>query len=227
VARTLNPTARAIRRDAILDVAERLIRASGYDQMSVQDIQDELGVSRGAIYHYFSSKGDILEAVLERMTDTVIAVVRPLADDPSLTPLAKLQQVFLVAGRWKAERKDLMLAVARAWYSDHNVLVRDRMRSMVSTRLTPLIADILRQGKARGDFHLSSPDHAAAVLVGLLLDTGDATIDLLFARLAGEIPFQDVERAIAAYDEAFERILGLPPRSFEIIDSSTLHFWFD
>jgi AcrR family transcriptional regulator len=195
--------------------------------MSVQDIQDELGVSRGAIYHYFGSKGDILEAVIERMTDTVIAVVKPLADDPALSPLAKLQQVFMAAGRWKAERRDLMLAVARAWYSDHNALVRDRMRSMVSTRLTPLIAAILSQGKARGDFHLSSPEHAAAVLVGLLLDTSTATVDLLFARLDGTIPFDDVECAIAAYNEAFERILGLGPGSFEIIDSATLHFWFD
>jgi AcrR family transcriptional regulator len=227
VARTLNPTARAVRRDAILDVAERLIRTSGYDQMSVQDIQDELDVSRGAIYHYFGSKSDILEAVVGRMTDTVMGVIAPLASDPALSPLAKLQQVFLTAGQWKAQRKDLMLGVARAWYSDHNVLVRDRMRRMVSRRLTPLIADILHQGKARGDFHLSSPDHAAAVMVGLLLDTGDTTIDLLFARLAGEIPFRDVELAVAAYNEAFERILGLGPGSFEIIDSPTLHFWFD
>jgi AcrR family transcriptional regulator len=227
VARTLNPTARAVRRDAILDVAERLIRTSGYEQMSVQDIQDALEVSRGAIYHYFGSKSDILEAVIERMTDTVMAVITPIAADPALAPRAKLQQVFLVAGRWKAARRELMLAVFRAWYSDDNAVARDRLRSVVLTRLTPLIADILRQGKSRGEFHLTSPEHAATVLVGLLLDAGDATKDLLFARLNGVIPFADAESAVGAYNEAFERILGLPPGSFEIIDSPTLHFWFD
>ena len=67
MARTLNATAHAVRRDEILDVAEQLIRTRGYEGMSVQDVQDELAVSRGAIYHYFRSKEAILEAVIDRM----------------------------------------------------------------------------------------------------------------------------------------------------------------
>ena len=225
--RTLNSTVRAVRRDAILDVTERLLRTCGYEEMSVQDIQDELAVSRGAIYHYFGSKDEILEAVLERMTDTVMAVVAPLADDHGLTPLAKLQQVFAVAGQWKAERRELMMALAQAWFADHNLLVRERLGRAVKTRLTPLIAEILTDGKAEGVFRVGSPDHAAAILVAMLLDSAEALSHLILARLAGTVPFEDVESAIAAYNEAFERILGLNTGSFEIVDPPTLHFWLD
>jgi len=225
--RTLNPTVRAVRRDAILDVAERLMRTCGYEEMSVQDIQDELGVSRGAIYHYFGSKAEILDAVSERTTDTVIAVIEPIADDVGLTPLAKLQQVFAVAGQWKAERKELMVALAQAWYSDHNLLVRERLGHMVTARLTPLIAGILRDGKAEGVFHVGSPDHAAAILVAMLLDSGEALSRMVFAGLEGTASFEEIEIAISAYNEAFGRILGLSSGSFEIIDSPTLRFWLD
>jgi AcrR family transcriptional regulator len=225
--RTLNPTVRAVRRDAILDVAERLMRTCGYEEMSVQDIQDELGVSRGAIYHYFGSKADILEAVLERMTDTVMSVIQPLANDLKLTPLARLRQVFAVAGQWKAERKELMIALVQAWYSDHNTLVRVRLGHVVAARLAPLIADILREGKAEGVFRVGSPDRAAAILVAMLLDSGETLSPLILARLAGTVPFEDVEHAVAAYNEAFERILGLAAGSFEIVDSSTLRFWLE
>jgi AcrR family transcriptional regulator len=225
--RTLNPAVRAVRRDAILDAAERLMRTCGYEEMSVQDIQDELGVSRGAIYHYFGSKDEILEAVLERMTDAVMAVVEPFADNPNLTPLAKLQQVFAIAGQWKAERKELMVALVQAWYSDHNLLVRERLGHVARARLTPLIADIVREGKAEGAFRVGSPDHAAAILVAMLLNSGEALSRLIFARLAGTVPFEDIEIAIAAYNEAFERILGLTAGSFEIIDSPTLRFWLE
>jgi AcrR family transcriptional regulator len=225
--RTLNPAVRAVRRDAILDAAERLMRTCGYEEMSVQDIQDELGVSRGAIYHYFGSKDEILEAVLERMTDAVMAVVEPFADNPNLTPLAKLQQVFAIAGQWKAERKELMVALVQAWYSDHNLLVRERLGHVARARLTPLIADIVREGKAEGAFRVGSPDHAAAILAAMLLNSGEALSRLIFARLAGTVPFEDIEIAIAAYNEAFERILGLTAGSFEIIDSPTLRFWLE
>jgi len=225
--RTLNPAVRAVRSDAILDAAERLMRTCGYEEMSVQDIQDELGVSRGAIYHYFGSKDEILEAVLERMTDAVMAVVEPFADNPNLTPLAKLQQVFAIAGQWKAERKELMVALVQAWYSDHNLLVRERLGHVARARLTPLIADIVREGKAEGAFRVGSPDHAAAILAAMLLNSGEALSRLIFARLAGTVPFEDIEIAIAAYNEAFERILGLTAGSFEIIDSPTLRFWLE
>lgn len=226
MARTLNPATHAVRRDAILDVAERLIRTSGYDRMSVQEIQDELGVSRGAIYHYFGSKGDILEAVIERMTDTVLAFIEPIVRDPDLPPVTKLQRVFAVASQWKAERKDLMLGVARAWYSDHNALVRDRLKRLVIRRLTPLIADVLQEGKADGDFDVGSPERAAEILMALLTDAGNATMDLMVARQAGAIPFEQVESAVRAYNEAFERILGVRSGSLEIIDMTALRFWF-
>ena len=61
----------------------------------------------------------------------------------------------------------------------------------------------------------------------MLLESGEALSRLIFARLAGTVPFEDIEIAIAAYNEAFERILGLTAGSFEIIDSPTLRFWLE
>ena len=53
----------------ILDVAFRLFMKKGYEHTSIQDIIDQLGgLSKGAIYHHFKSKEDILVAVTDRMT---------------------------------------------------------------------------------------------------------------------------------------------------------------
>jgi AcrR family transcriptional regulator len=226
VARTLNTTVHGVRRDAILDVAVQLIRTKGYERMSIQDVQDELGVSRGAIYHYFSSKAALLEAVVERMVEAIMAVLAPIAEDPELLATAKLQGVFTAAGRWKAERRDLMVALLEAWYSDHNAIVREHLRRVAMERLEPLIAAIVRQGTSEGTFSATSPDHAAGILVALLAVSGDATSQLYLDRLAGRVPYQDVQRAVAAYDEAVERILGLSAGSFRMIDEPSLRLWF-
>jgi AcrR family transcriptional regulator len=226
MARTLNPVARAVRRDAILDVAERLIRTSGYEQMSVQDVQDELGVSRGAIYHYFDSRAAILEAVIERMTEAIMAVIGPIAAEPGPSAPAKLQAVFRAGGQWKAERKELMLGIVRAWFSDDNTVVRERLWSAVNARLVPLLAAILRQGHAEGSMTATMPDHAAAILVTLLEGSSVDTGRLFMASLDGRVAFEDVIRATAAYNEAIERILGLPAGSFELVEQPTLRTWF-
>lgn len=226
MARTVNPRVHAVRRDAILDAAEQLIRTKGYERMSIQDVQDTLGVSRGAIYHYFDSKADLLEAVVERMVDAIMAVLTPIAGDPGLSATAKLQGVFTAASRWKAERKELMVALLEAWYSDHNAIVREHVRRVAADHLEPLLAVIVGQGQAEGTFSTTSPRHAAGILVALLVVSGDATSRFFLDRLAGRIPFEDVQGAVSAYDEAVERILGLPPGSFEMIDEPSLRFWF-
>lgn len=226
MARTLDPVANAVRRDAILDVTERLIRTKGYDEMSIQDLQDELDVSRGAIYHYFDSKEALLTAVVERMADQAIAVIGPIVDDPACSAPEKLQAVFAAGGRWKMERSGFVLALLRSWYADRNDLVRLRLTRAGAARLIPVLARILRQGVAEGTLRLTSPEHTAAILVALLYDSGDRVGELVLAHLDGHVSRDEAGRTFAAYEEAIERVLGLPAGSFEIIDASSMRVWF-
>jgi AcrR family transcriptional regulator len=91
---TVITAVRALRREAFVDVAERLIRAKGYEQMTVQDVLEELDASRGAFYHYFDSKVALLEAVVEHMVDAAIATLAPVMADPDLAALTKLERLF-------------------------------------------------------------------------------------------------------------------------------------
>lgn len=52
--------------DKIIEVSYNLFIHKGYEKTSIQDIINELGLSKGAIYHYFNSKDEILYAVLNK-----------------------------------------------------------------------------------------------------------------------------------------------------------------
>jgi AcrR family transcriptional regulator len=221
----LNVAVHAVRRDAFLDAAQRLIQAKGYEQMSVQDVLDELGASRGAFYHYFDSKVALLDAVVERMVVAATDAVAPVVNDPTLTAPEKLTHFFAGIQRWKAERKDLMLALLRVWYSDDNALVRDKTRQRAIVHLAPILASIIAQGRAEGIFSVIAPD-SARVIVTLLQGAQDLAGELFFARQADAIPFEAVETSFAAYQEALERVLGVPGGSLTLIDQPTLRMWF-
>jgi len=226
MARTLNPVAHALRRDAFLDAAQSLIQSKGYEQMSIQDVVDELDASKGAFYHYFDSKEALLAAVVDRMVDAATAAAVPVTMDPDIPALEKLTRLLASIAQWKGERSDLMIELVRVWFSDANTVVRDQLRIGVQSKLTPLLATIVRQGKAEGVFTASLPEHTAGVLVALLLGTNETASRLFLARQAGEISLADVECTFAAHAEAYERILGLPPGSWPSLDAQTLHFWF-
>jgi AcrR family transcriptional regulator len=226
VARTLNPESHALRRDEFVDVAQRLIQSKGYEQMSVQDILEALDTSKGAFYHYFESKSRLLEAVIDRMVESGIASVMPIVDDPRLSAAQKLEGVFAGIARFKGERTELLRAVMDTWLADDNAIVREKFRMGIGRRFRPLLAKIVEQGRADGEFTIDRSDDVAAVLVALLLGANEAAVELWFARQAGSIAFEAVEHRHFAFQHAFEQILGLPYGSLHFSDRQTLLQWY-
>ncbi len=225
--RTLDPAAHALRRDTFVDAAQRLIQTRGYDQMSVQDVLNELNASKGAFYHYFDSKEALLAAVVDRMVDGGTAVMARVADDPTLTAIQKLNATFSTLAEWKGQQRELMAEFTRLWFSDANTVVREQLRQGTTRDLTPLLVRIIRQGKAEGVITAASPEHTAGVMVAILLGANEKASRLFVARQAGEVSFEEVVRTLAAYAEAYERVLGLPPGSWPLPDGQVLHDWFD
>ena len=226
MARTVNATLHGVRRDAFLDVAQRLVETKGYEAMSIQDVLDALEVSKGAFYHYFDSKQALLEAVVERFADGAMATMAPILSDPKLPALEKLERVFAGIAGWKAERKEFVLAIIEVWNSDSNAIVREKLRRMTMRLMVPLLSAVMKQGIEEGVFKVASADETATVLISVMLGFQEQATHLFIARQANTIPFEVVERTVAGYTAAYERILGIPKGSLTLTDRATLHFWF-
>src|SRR4030065_2368729 len=110
MARIDKEEAYAARRNEILEAAQRFVYSKGYEQLTIQDILDELQISKGAFYHYFDSKGAVLEALVERMVvEEVIPLLTPIVQDPDLSALDKLNRYFSTSAHWKIAKKTFML----------------------------------------------------------------------------------------------------------------------
>lgn len=225
--RTLNPELHQLRRDAFLDVAQRLIQTKGYERMSIQDVLDELETSRGALYHYFDSKEALLDGVVARFADAGMAAVAPVLADPELPALRKLDKVLGAIAAFKAGQRELVLAINEVWRSDSNALAREKLRRLYTSRLQPILAAIIRQGIEEGTVRDNYPEELAQVLVYLFLGYGEYFGEMLVARRrSGTVDFDTVLRTYAALKDAFERILGIPPGSVTLTDEAVLRYWF-
>jgi AcrR family transcriptional regulator len=215
----------AVRRNEILDVAQQLVTTKGYEQMTIQDILDTLQISKGAFYHYFDSKQALLEALVERMGEEVLKILQPIVHDPLLPALDKFQRYLDTLNRWKVGQKDFFIALLRVWYADDNAIVRQKLRTTALREVAPLFSEIIRQGIREGVMTASYPDQVGEVIMSMAIDAGEAVGVLLLSFDRERADMQRIERTVAVYTDALERILGLHAGSLVIVDTEILKQW--
>jgi AcrR family transcriptional regulator len=216
------------KRNEILNTALRLVYSKGYDKMTIQDILDQLQMSKGAFYHYFDSKADVLEALVERMAvEQVESHIVTIVQNPNLNALEKLQCYFDTAVQWKTSQKEFIMELTKVWYSDENALARQKMFNMMIRHVTPLFVEIIKQGVEEGVFSTPHPEYASQVNINLIQGLGDTFARLLLSEEAKDSnAVQEAEKLIIAYNDALERILGAPKGSIHLMDTESLKEWF-
>jgi AcrR family transcriptional regulator len=225
MARTVNQQVYEARRDAILDAAERAVGTKGYERMAIADLLDDLQISSGAFYHYFDSKPALLAALINRMGDRLEQRVLPIIDDPEVGAFDKLQRFFAALDRDKREHKGLVLSYLRVLYADENAIFRHKMHVTRVKRLTPWLETVIREGIREGILTTAYPDQAARMIIALLEDLGDATVDLLLAEERSPDDLPRLARIAEATADALERVLGAKPGCLQHAWREELEVW--
>lgn len=223
--RTVNEAVHEVRRNAILDAAQRAIETRGYEQMSIADLVSELRISSGAFYHYFATKPALLEALVERTGKQIEALVLPIVHDPDLGVLVKLQRFFVALDHWKLAHKHLVLASLRIWYGDENAIVRYKLYNARIKRFAPWLEEMIRQGVEEGILTTSYPDQAARMVISLFEDLGYVVAEILLAEEHAPNDLPRLARAVEACVDGLERLLGAPAGSLPQAERSDLMEW--
>jgi AcrR family transcriptional regulator len=220
MARHVKPDEYAARRSQILASALRLMHAKGYQAMTIQDVLDDLQMSKGALYHYFDSKQALLEGIVESMARSGSAALQSVVD-ADLDAIAKMHAYFQVSSAWKAEHATEVITAMRLWRHENNSLLRQKMSQETMRHNTPALEAIITQGCEEGVFDTAHPHEAAIIIAGMGLHLADAFIDAIDED--GTDPFgasgSGAASVVAAYTDAFERILGSPAGSLTLQES--------
>ena len=147
----------------ILAVAFRLFMEKGYEHTSIQDIIDNLGgLSKGAIYHHFKSKEDILIAVTDRMTaesNQMLAVIRDRTD---LNGKEKLKTIFKASINRPVQ--DDIFTVAPDFHNNAKLLfslLHDTIDNVAPNYILPII----QQGISDGSIETNYPEQLAELIL--------------------------------------------------------------
>ncbi len=135
--------------EKILDVSQRLFLEKGYDNTTIQDIVDHLdGLTKGAVYHHFKSKEEIMDAVGDRMfaANNPFEKVRGRSD---LNGLQKLREAIRL-NQSDADRTDMVIQSIPI--TRNPKLLVEMIESNLRI-LTPYYQELLEEGNKDGSIH--------------------------------------------------------------------------
>ena len=214
------------RREEILQTAQGLFYTQGYENTSVQNIIDAVGIAKGTFYHYFDSKQDLLDELIADITQNVKQALETMVTDPQLNAFQKLQRFFQDSQAVKLENIQVLQTLTQVIYKDENAILREKMKAEAIPLFIPMLADTIRQGIAEGSFNCETPDDLAAILMTIIQGYSEMFLNLLSENELNNDFILLALQKTAVYERAIERLLGAAPGSLKIISPEQVENWF-
>lgn len=158
------------RRQEIVETARELFQKKGYESTTMRDIMDALGIAKGTIYHYFKSKEELLDAVVENAVEEYIASMEKVLNESGGTALDKMR-ALITSGNVEDQYEEILEHLHRPG----NVSMHTQQLAVTLSRLAPLYASAIQQGCEEGVFQSEHPLECAEFLLAgiqFLTDTG-------------------------------------------------------
>ena len=170
----------------------------------MKDVMNKLGIAKGTIYHYFNSKEELLEAVVEKTVDDYIAMMQAVLDETKGTALERMK-VLITSGSIAHEDDQILEQLHRPG----NVGMHTRQLAVAMSGLAPLYATVIRQGCDEGVFQTDYPLECAEFLLS----------GIQFLSDIGVYPWTqaDLMRRAAAFPALIEAQLQAPQGSFRFL----------
>jgi len=191
-------TGYSAKRQAILDAALRLLGDVGYDALTMDGVVRAAGVSKGTLYHYWTSKESLLQAAFDAVVDA--AVVPPAEQTAEGDPRHRLDAALALVRPWRGPLAAEAPRLAALLKSTDGLAA---VQARVHARLVDALAAVLEPILAEDDVAVPDPAATAALLASLAVSAraqvmarpGDAAA---------------AARILGAFLLVAERAVGLP-----------------
>ncbi|WP_300629030.1 TetR/AcrR family transcriptional regulator [uncultured Thomasclavelia sp.] len=144
----------------ILEVSQRLFLEKGYDNTKIQDIADELGMTKGAIYHHFESKEEIMNKLGESMFihNNPFEIVKKRND---LNGLEKMK----LAIKLNQSNEQMVELTNQALPLLENPQILAKMFESNYQNLLPYWLELIKEGQEDGSIKTNQPKELAELLI--------------------------------------------------------------
>lgn len=156
---------KGLRRQMVIDTAVKIFHQKGYRAATLDDVAKELGLTKPALYHYVSSKENLLSQIYIEALETFFSYIYEI---PSLK-LSPTEKMRLFIRRHLNTVVIDNLAMFSVFFSEENQLPDEDFQKIreEKRKFTKVVEEIIQEGIDRGSFRQLSPKLTAYAIIGM------------------------------------------------------------
>ncbi|MDR2553108.1 MAG: TetR/AcrR family transcriptional regulator [Treponema sp.] len=198
-----------VRLNEILDAAGTLFTEKGYENTSVNDILDKTGISKGALYHYFDSKEEVMDGVIRRTAAFIRERAAAIAGDSSLSAHEKMKRAILAINISENISGSSHGKLIDELHKSANALMHQKSIALTIQTIAPVLTEIVEQGIREGIYKTPYPLET----MEFLLAAGQFIFDEGIFQWSEE----ELQTRVCAFVHIMELSLGAPAGSFHFL----------
>jgi AcrR family transcriptional regulator len=210
------------KQERIKAIALDLFYSKGYEKTSIQMIIDAVNISKGAFYHYFSSKDDIIESIASSYIEGLLKMTSEVRNNENLNAIDKLNRLLINSQYYRIEKMEEMKKLYLLMKGESNLLFRERMLEKTVNNIVPEYERILIQGINEGSIHTDYPHESAEIIIRSGTFYRTKIFELIISERSDK-NISEINRLSFFVQDLIERLLGLGKGKFEVANAYLLY----
>ncbi len=192
MARTKNEQEYAQKKQKILNDAMRLLAEIGYEEFSVNKVITTSGLTKGAFFHYFRSKKELLDGIVKQILAPMMEGFQIIADHPTMNAKEKMMEMFTMAGNMKMQDEQRMRLMVNLLYKEENQLILYEISKEMLELNLPIFEKVITEGNNDGSLQIGNIHGTAFMLLNNVISINQELGRMMYGAKAEQAKWENL-----------------------------------
>ncbi|MDR2094082.1 MAG: TetR/AcrR family transcriptional regulator [Treponema sp.] len=196
----------------ILRSAEELFMEQGFEKTSMRQIAEHSGLSKGALYHHFDSKEELLERICAEHNRALNNAALPVVEDAALTCIERMRRIFTLSRNMSISDISLVSEYLKLNHNENSLVLREKLEKYNKQFYVTVMGPLLNEARRKGECNFTAAAGIIAVFIHQLNRAVNEELNAVFERASSSDKQKHIIEIMKSYVYVLSKMLNI---SFE------------
>ena len=206
-----------LKKNKIIIDSISLLNEIGYNQFSINKAIASAGLTKGAFFHYFESKNELIDAIIDHFQKPMVENLEEIANDETIEPKDKISLMATSVTKVKEDNKETIEQLMNLLLKEENKVIGEMINEKSIELFVPIYEKVIVEGNLKGQFNVENPNGSLFMYFNILSAIRKEIGIVMGAKRKDQYRFNKLKEKVTAFEDFARNLFNLDPDT-NIID---------